>query len=277
MFSSIVSSVCVLIPVYNRQDLLLETLNSLDKSFPLNVLVMDDGSTELISVNPHMFSPHVVDVFNKGYNSGIEDTLKIGVELIHKKNFKYFARIDAEDLALGQRFYKQYQLLEQQPDIDWVGGQAIATDSNSNEFIYNINVPYSAKQIKSKFFMQSCYLHPALMFRTSAVIAAGNYRKSFIAAEDMDLLLRMGKINKYCGCNLPDYVLNYKINVNGLSSQKRKIQILSTLKLQMKYTGWLNIYWYLGIIKNLVHLFIPYSFLCKIKTKLWGKSIQNID
>jgi len=259
---TIVSPVCVLIPVYNANEKLIETLKSLDKGFPLNILIVDDGSDKPIKIDKEQFLPHFIQIHRKNINSGIENTLNLGVEIIYDQGFKYFARIDCGDIALNNRFEKQYNIMSSHTNLAWIGGGAQAIDS-VKKILYTLKPPLTDTNIKKLFFFKGTYVHPALMFNTHYVIKVGNYTKNFEAAEDMDLLLRLLKY--YKAQNLAENVVQFEIKPNGISGSKRKTQVLSTLNLQIRYFDLGNIYWYLGLIKNLGHMLFPQSIVVRLK------------
>ncbi|MFM2345184.1 MAG: hypothetical protein RLZZ210_1797 [Pseudomonadota bacterium] len=262
--------VAVLIPAYNCQESLIVTLKSFDKSFPVYIFIVDDGSKMPISINEADFYPHKIEIHHKKANSGIEDTLRLGVEIIHNHGFEFFARIDAGDTCKNNRFKLQYDYMNTNPNIAWLGGSADIVDCNTRQTQFTLHLPQQSLAIKKYFFLRSCYMHPALMFRTKCVIDAGNYAKNYIAAEDMDLLLRIMKKHKSYA-NLADIIIDYEVNPDGISANKRKIQIQSTLKLQLKYYDAFNIYWYLGVIKNITHFILPAKFIYRIKAYIFGR------
>ncbi len=258
----------VLVPAYNCQNSLILTLNSFDKSFPVYILIVDDGSKIPITVDKDNFYPHKIEIHHKKFNSGIEDTLRLGVEIIEDYGFEFFARIDAGDTCKNNRFKLQYEHIKKHANLSWLGAGADVVSHITRKRAFSLILVQNYQEIKKYFFFKNSYIHPALIFRTKHVIAVGNYMKKYTAAEDMDLLLRLMKKYK-TGANLKNILIDYEINPNGISSQKRKTQIQSTLKLQFKYIDVLNIYWYLGLMKNISHLFVPSSFVYKLKTWLF--------
>jgi hypothetical protein len=107
-----------------------------------------------------------------------------------------------------------------------------------------------------------------MMLRVDAVREVGNYRVAYRAAEDLDLFLRL--MERYDCANLPELGLYYELNEGGISATKRRRQIVSTLKLQLRYFNAANVYDWLGLTKNLLHLITPYSALSKMKRALFA-------
>jgi Fe2+ or Zn2+ uptake regulation protein len=70
--------------------------------------------------------------------------------------------------------------------------------------------------------------------------------------------------------NLPELGLYYELNEGGISATKRRGQVTSTLRLQLRYFNALNLYDWLGLTKNLLHLVTPYRTLQAVKRKLYA-------
>ena len=130
--------IAVLIPVYNCQDSLISTLNSFDKSFPVYVLIIDDGSQVPININKDNFYPHTIEIYSKKFNSGIEESLRLGVEIIDNYGFEFFARIDAGDICKNNRFKLQYEFIKNDINLSWIGGSADIVDYVRREKFYTL-------------------------------------------------------------------------------------------------------------------------------------------
>ena len=109
-----------------------------------------------------------------------------------------------------------------------------------------------------------------MMLDVDAVRAVGNYRVAYRAAEDLDLFLRL--MERYDCANLPELGLYYEANEGGISATKRRRQIVSTLRLQMRYFNAGNVYDWLGLAKNLLHFLTPYSALQRMKRALFAST-----
>jgi len=261
--SSTLADVAVLIPAYNCQADLERTLDSLHEEAPLAVLIVDDGSTPPIVPTPR---PGLqIEVLRLDQNGGIERALQYGCEHLSQRGLCYIARIDAGDLAVAGRFARQRAYLEQHPEVGALGTWAEVV-SMQGERLFTLRPPTSAHTIRRQRFYRSCFVHPAMMLRTSAVMEAGNYRARYRAAEDLDVFLRIMK--RHACANLPEVDLYYELNTTGISSTRRRAQIVSTLRLQLRYIEILNPYYWLGLGKNLLHLILPYRTLQRIKRSL---------
>jgi glycosyltransferase involved in cell wall biosynthesis len=257
--------VVVLIPAYNCQADLDRTLASLREHSTVRVLVVDDGSEPAIEVQP--LPGLQVEILRLARNGGIEQALRRGCEQLFAQGVRYIARIDAGDLATPQRLAKQRAYLEAHPGVGALGMWAAVVARTTGKPLFLMQPPTDPHQIRRQRFFRSCFVHPAMMLRAEVVQAAGNYRVAYRAAEDLDLFLRMME-HAQCA-NLPSVGLRYEINEAGISATRRHAQVLSTLQLQMRYIDGLNPYYWLGLLKNMLHLVVPYRVLQGIKQGLY--------
>jgi glycosyltransferase involved in cell wall biosynthesis len=256
--------VTVLIPVYNCQPDLERTLASLVAGLAadatLKVLLVDDGSMPAI-VAPTL--PQLnLEIIRLTPNGGIERALRAGCQHLIDRGVRFIARIDAGDLAVAGRFTQQREYLQSHPQIGAVGTWADVV-SMTGQYLFSLKPPTVSGTIRRRRFFRSCFVHPAMMLRAEAVAQAGNYRERYRAAEDLDLFLR---IMEHWDCaNLAQIGLLYELNENGISATRRRTQIISTLRLQLRYFEPLNPFYWLGLSKNCLHLILPYRALQRVK------------
>ena len=147
-------------------------------------------------------------------NKGLGNALKVAVE-----NAKYdvIARMDSDDLSLPDRFEKQLSFMEENPNVDIVGGQMTEFIDTPDNIVGQRMVPLSHNEIYS-YMKSRCGLnHVTVMFKKSAVVSAGNYQDWFWN-EDYYLWVRM----MLHGCkfsNLPDVLVNVR---SGLDQYARR-------------------------------------------------------
>ncbi|OAJ51489.1 glycosyl transferase [Paraburkholderia ginsengiterrae] len=252
--------VAVLIPAYNGQADVDMTLASFSESAPVHVLIVDDGSTPPI-VAPALANLRI-EVLRMAQNGGIERALQTGIDALAQRGFRYAARIDAGDRSVPQRLAKQRAYMESHPRVAGLGmwTQVVTRDGKP---LFMLTPPAEPDAIRRLRFFRSCLAHPSMMLRIDAVRELGNYRARYRSAEDLDLFLRL--MERYDCANLPELGLYYELNEGGISATKRRRQIGSTLRLQLRYFNAVNPYDWLGLAKNLLHLVTPYGALRRIK------------
>ncbi|REE20086.1 GT2 family glycosyltransferase [Paraburkholderia sp. BL27I4N3] len=256
--------VAVLIPAYNGQADVDLTLASFSESAPVHVLIVDDGST------PPIVAPAIanmtIEVLRMAQNGGIERALQTGIDALAQRGFRYAARIDAGDRSVPQRLAKQRMFMESHPRVAGLGmwTQVVTREGKP---LFMLTPPAEPNAIRRLRFFRSCLAHPSMMLRIDAVRAVGNYRAEYRSAEDLDLFVRL--MERYDCANLPELGLYYELNEGGISATRRRRQVSSTLRLQLRYFNAANLYDWLGLAKNLLHLVTPYSALQRIKRSLF--------
>ena len=262
--------IAVLMPVYNANEDVWRTIASFAESSisRVRILLVDDGSQPAFSaasedIRQAGVSGIQIDILRLDVNGGIERALAAGVDaLLRDPTVRYIARIDAGDLAFPERLAKQSRYLDANPGVGALGMWARAvTPDGATAFI--MAPPSEPARIRQMRFAKSCFIHPAMMIRADALRRAGNYRDAYPAAEDLDLFLRI--MRHYECANLPEIGLIYEINPSGISATRRRKQVRSTLRLQCAYFEVGNLYYWIGLGKNLLHLVMPYGLLYRFK------------
>ncbi|HTH59837.1 MAG TPA: glycosyltransferase [Paraburkholderia sp.] len=259
------ADVAVLMPAYNGQADVERTLASFRENATIYALIVDDGST------PPIVAPAVrgitVEILRMPKNGGIERALQAGIDALAARGFRYAARIDAGDLAAPLRLAKQRAQMEATPALAALGTWTQVVDRQGDP-VFMLTPPADARALRRTRFLRSPLVHPSVMLRIDAVLAVGNYRVAYPAAEDLDLFLRL--MERYDCANLPELGLYYEVNEGGISATKRRRQIVSTLRLQLRYFNALNWPDWVGLAKTLLHFVTPYGALQRVKRALYA-------
>ena len=120
--------VSVIIPTYNRADMLGDALDSVLKQTYTNweVIVVDDGSTDdTQSVMTRYTDPRIHYVYQA--NKGLPGARNTGIR--HAQG-EYLALLDSDDVFLPHRLERQLALAEADPAIGVVAGGCIETDTH---------------------------------------------------------------------------------------------------------------------------------------------------
>ena len=140
-------------------------------------------------------------------NSGLGEALRQGVE---KCSYPLIARMDSDDISLPDRFEKQLAYMEKYPKTAVLGGWIQEIDGETLKPIAIREVPCTNTEIKKFIKTRSPFNHMTVMYRKSAVLAAGNYQP-FHLMEDYYLWARMA-VRGFEMANLPDILLNARVN-----------------------------------------------------------------
>ena len=96
----------------------------------------------------------------------------------------------------------------------------------SGEEIARYLMPQKDAEIRNKILRMNCFIHSSVMYRKRAVQAAGGYTVEKMS-EDHDLWLRLGRQGKFG--NLPNYMVQYYLNMKGYNSQDKFLRLKQNL------------------------------------------------
>ncbi|MFD2247687.1 glycosyltransferase [Pontibacter ruber] len=263
------NDIVVLIPHYNNPAGLENSLRSIEAPFPVDVLVVDDGSAvkpdeaKLYQLFSESLSLHFL--YNPE-NEGIENTLNNGLKYIqeHMQN-KYVARLDCGDTCAPTRLIKQKQYLDSHPDVYLIGSWVEFVNEQGKK-IYVYRAPANHDDIINNMYLKCSFIHPSVMFRTAALHEIGLYPLNYKAAEDYAFFFRFTQ--KYKTHIIPEVLTYCEINPNGISHTKRTIQLKSKIRILLDNRT-ASPFFVLGLIRNIVLRALPYSVVAKAKALLF--------
>ena len=124
---------------------------------------------------------------------------------------EYIARIDADDIAIKDRFEKQVKILERD-NYDVVGSNIEYIDENNN-IIGEKKYPEHNKEIRDKIFYKAVLVHPSIMCKKETLLNIGGYLGGRFA-QDLDLWLRLMRNKNIKFYNIQEPLLKYRIHSN---------------------------------------------------------------
>lgn len=221
--------VSVLMPVYHAEAYLKQAiesiLNQTYQNLELLALYEDskDGTWEILS--EYARKDGRLKVLVLGCH-GIAAALNLGLEMAKGK---YIARMDADDIALPNRFAVQVAYMEMHPDLGVCAAQMRCFQDGGRPIRSHMPTAVDAEELKAGMLFQCMIGHPTVMFRKSIMIRENwNYR-SDVLCEDFDLWSRM--IETVPFAVVPEILLNYRYNANSLSKSRREDVFLSSCEI----------------------------------------------
>lgn len=214
--------ISVILPAYNAAPYIEEAVTSILRQTvaDFELLALDDGSTD--ATGPILESLALRDPrirLTRRANRGLVATLN---ELIAQARAPYLARMDADDIALPDRFERQARFLDQYPRIACVGGAVEFIASDATRVHAPPPVLDNASIQREALAGRVAICHPACMLRAAAVRAVGGYREHTWPAEDLDLFLRLGEHAELA--NIPSLVLRYRLHATSISASRAQQQ-----------------------------------------------------
>jgi len=259
---------CVLIPCYNDEPGLIESLRSIryaDDKYA--VVVVDDGSTIAIDMEVLKSSvPHIrhLQVLRLLQNSGITTALNTGLQwILENTSAPYIARLDCRDTCNPQRFYKQVTFLNTHTDVGLLGSWCTFRQEATG-ISYSYTTPLQHDEIIKAMHLRNVFIHPAVMFRTALVKAAGFYPYAYPYAEDYAFFWTLLKLSH--GAILNENLTCCAILQHGISLSNRRAQLQSRKKVVQQFGDGVVLK-LLGIFKLFVLLIMPNPLLLRLKRR----------
>jgi glycosyltransferase involved in cell wall biosynthesis len=253
----------VLIPHYNNPEGLLKSLSSIGKDEAVDVWVVDDGSQRKPdeTAAKKAFDGRI----RFGYlprNQGIQFALNAGLLEI-EQHYEYVARLDCGDTCAPNRFRLQMEFLDNNRKIMLLGSAVTFVDTEGDPQ-YTLTLPVKARKIRRAMHLNCAFVHPAVMWRCSVMSRLGSYPIDYPMAEDYAFFWKF--VSRFETANLQAALVSCEINPNGLSISRRKQQLQSRLRLQLRYAR-ANAATVYGVIKTLALMAIPYSMVLWLKRR----------
>jgi len=208
--------VSVVMAVHNGELFLDEAIRSiLDQRFgDFEFIIIDDGSTDGTGerLGHYRQLDGRVQVHTQE-KQGHAASLNQGCGLARGK---YLARMDADDIALPDRFERQVAFLERHPQVAVLGGAVQVINRAGRELCVD-SCPVDSHRIRETLRHSSPFYHSSVMIRKAAFEAVQGYRPAFEDAEDYDLWLRMSE--QYELANLKDLLICYRLSADQVSER----------------------------------------------------------
>jgi hypothetical protein len=216
--------VSVVMPVHNGGAYLAAAIESiLEQTLAdLEFVIVDDGSTDATAdtIRRYQAADRRVRPFRQP-KSGMVAALTLGCR---EARAEYIARMDADDMAFPQRLERQMEFLERHPEVVALGGGCVRIDAEGRKGKREV-YPTSHAAIVQGLRRYTCMLHPAVTLRAQALAAAGGYRAAYVAAEDLDLWLRLSEHGELA--NLAEPLVYLRLYAGQVSVRHLEQQILS--------------------------------------------------
>ena len=144
---------------------------------------------------------------NRGLTAVLNNLLEEG----KKMQPTYIARMDADDISHADRFEKQVKYLNENPELDVIGGaiEEMEYDGSLNGKV--IQYPLTHQECFDFFATRNPLAHPAVMFRASFFDKVTSYNASYKKNQDTELWYRAFKAGCKFG-NLKDVVLTFRVS-----------------------------------------------------------------
>ena len=218
----------VILPAYNAEAYLAECLDSLlNQTFQdFCILAINDASidnTSKILESYAKMDPRL-RVYHFTQNQGEPSAGKLAKDILNYMNVEYVARMDADDICAPHRFEKQIQYLDNHPEIDILGSNAVLFNHEQTDKSPEISdLPLLDKDIKAHFSLARGHMiNPSVMWRHSSIKGLGlNYAQT-ATAPDFHMWIQCA-LNGKTFANLPEPLLFYRVHSEQESQKRAKL------------------------------------------------------
>ena len=218
----------VMLPAYNAENFLTECLESLlNQTFSdFCILAVNDASTDNTGkiLETYAAKDARLRVYHLPQNQGEPAVMQFAMDMLNYMNVEYVARMDADDICVPHRFERQVQYLDEHPEIDILGSNALLFNDGQTDKISKVStLPLLDKDIKAHFSLARDHIiNPSSMWRHSSIKALNiNYAQT-ATAPDFHMWVQCA-LHKKTFANLPEPLLLYRLHPGQESKKHDKI------------------------------------------------------
>ena len=218
----------VILPAYNAENFITECLDSLLNQTFSNfcILAVNDASTDNTGdiIESYAAKDARLRVYHLPQNQGEPAVMQFTMDMLNYMNVEYVARMDADDICVPHRFEKQVQYLDEHPEIDILGSNALLFNDGQTDKATKVStLSLLDKDIKAHFSLARDHIiNPSSMWRHSSIKElAINYAKT-ATAPDFHMWVQCA-LHKKTFANLPEPLLLYRLHPGQESKKHDKI------------------------------------------------------
>jgi GT2 family glycosyltransferase len=199
---------------------------------PAEVILVQDGPVpdelaatiaEIVATSPVPVK-HVALVDNIGLGPALDAGLLAS-------SHEIVARMDADDVSMPDRFERQLPLIEAGADI--VGSGLVEFGEDTDDVVGRRTPPTDPDEIRRVIRFRDPFNHPTVVYRRSAVLAAGGYTDMALL-EDYLLFARMVEGGAVPG-NIADPLVYYRVGAGAYARRGGTELLRSELRLQRRF------------------------------------------
>ncbi len=225
--------ISVIMSVYNGEDYLAETLDSIcNQSFKeWELVAINDCSTDstLDILNKYAATDERIKVYTNEVNLRLPASLNKALSLAQGK---YVARMDADDICLSDRFEKQYKFMEENPDVA-LSSCRFMTLKNGVVSSGGCGGRCDFESIKASLLLTNPILHPGVIAKAD-VIKELQYNTTVTCTEDLELWTRFAK-SGYKIQIQPEYLVIYRLHDKQITQTSLDRQHKEVVKIEQDY------------------------------------------
>lgn len=209
--------ISVVMPVYNGEKYLREAIDSiLNQTFTdFEFIIINDASKDRTEEIIMSYADDRIVYLKNEQNLGVAGTLNRGLEVAKGE---YIARIDADDIAVPERFSKQVKYMDKHSNVGVLGSDIIIFGEGLEDREYTFS--HKKEDAKAGLFFKSSIAHPTVMLRCSILKDNSlKYTEKYNGFEDFALWWNIAKYGDIVV--IPECLVKYRQH-SGQVTKKHK-------------------------------------------------------
>lgn len=168
--------------------------------------VSEDVEHYFSSLNDNRISLFRLQI-NMGLATALNYLLK---EILANPEYRFIARMDADDISMPDRFEMQRDFLLKNSEISCGGSWYREIDEDGKQLSACI-LPTNSEEIKKYYFNRTPFAHASVIYRRSLIEKAGLYPIDTLFIED-NVLWRRSLIEGLRFFNIPEFLFKFRID-----------------------------------------------------------------
>lgn len=227
--------ISVVMPAYNAEVYIANAIESvLNQTYlQLELIIIDDGSADqtLAIAEGYAQGDSRVRIVKSEKNRGLAAACNLGIQAAQ---YPWIARLDTDDQALPERFEKQMQAAEAQPEVGAWGCYAYHVNG-SGEVLSVARVGVTTQEAffeRRRLGLLIHALHPSVMIRKDLLEKVGGYNENLRTTQDLDLFDRLAEHAPILV--IPEPLILYRVHGSSISMAKYSTQRRMVRWLEMR-------------------------------------------
>ena len=224
-----------------------------------------------VSVDIEVYISNLHDIrlrlFRSQINMGLAKVLNhLLEEILNNPEYKFIARMDADDISMPERFLLQRDFLIKHSDISCVGSWYREIDEDGKQ-LSERKLPTGSEDLRNYYFKRAPFAHPSVMYSRKLIESAGLYPTDTILMEDTILWGRALKAGlKFA--NINEFLFEFRIDSDFFKRRSglkygwyfltQKFMINSTLDAPVSSFFYIL---YAGLIRMLPAFILKYLYM----------------
>lgn len=212
--------VSVVIPAYNAEKYLAETLQSVfaQSYSDYEVIVVDDGSIDGTLQTMKSFEPRIKALSK--INGGPASARNLA---INNSNGEYIAFLDSDDLWMEEKLQLQVEFLDSNPDVGLLYGEALMFSGDGDEKRIEGRIGYTGDPSFRLLLYGDFIPNSTVMIRRACIEKVGllNESRELVAVEDYEYWMRVARLFPIAAISKP--LAYYRLRDGNLMGDGRDI------------------------------------------------------